>query len=168
VARTILDLAGVLRRPRLERVMDDAEVRELADATPLSVLVERHPGRCGVATIRAIRADHAGPAMTREELERRFVMFLDDHDLPRALVNHQIPGIGECDIVWPEARLVVELDGYETHGARYSFEADRARDRALQVAGWRVIRITWRQLRDDPQRLAEDLRALLRAPARQS
>jgi very-short-patch-repair endonuclease len=164
VARTLLDLAGELPRGRLERALDEAEVRRLGDATPLRELIDRYPRRRGTRTLREIRADHVGAVMTRHELERRFVIFLDDHDLPRPLVNHQIPDIGECDIVWPGARLVVELDGYETHGTRRSFESDRARDRALQVAGWRVVRITWRQLRDDPRQVAADLRVLLSAP----
>ena len=57
--------------------------------------------------------------------------------------------------------MIVELDGHATHGTRASFEDDRARDRALVAAGWRVIRITWRQLRDEPEAVARDLRAAL-------
>src|SRR5204863_5525897 len=44
--------------------------------------------------------------------------------------------------------LVVELDGHAVHGTRTAFERDRARDRAFQAAGWRVIRVTWRQLHE--------------------
>ncbi|CAN5606416.1 hypothetical protein BH20ACT17_BH20ACT17_15680 [soil metagenome] len=161
VARTILDLAGLLPRPRLERVIDDAQLRQLADSTSLRTLLQRYPRRRGVGIINAILADYVAATITREEFEACFLAFLIANSLPRALVNHHIPPVGECDFVWPEARLIVELDGYSTHGTRRSFEADRARDRALHVAGWRVIRITWRQLRDEPKRLAADLRALL-------
>jgi very-short-patch-repair endonuclease len=69
---------------------------------------------------------------------------------------------GELDATWEDARLVVELDGYATHGTRRAFEAHRARDRALQVAGWRVVRITWRQLTTDADTIARQLRSLLR------
>jgi very-short-patch-repair endonuclease len=62
----------------------------------------------------------------------------------------------------PEHRLVAELDGYDTHGTRRAFERDRERDRKLQVAGYRVIRITWRQLTDEPDTIASELRELLR------
>ena len=161
VARTILDLAGLLPRPRLERVIDDAELRQLADATSLRTLLHRYPRRRGVGIINTILADHLAATITRSDFEARFLAFLSANVLPRPLVNHQIERVGECDVVWPEARLVVELDGYATHGTRRSFETDRARDRALHVAGWRVIRVTWRQLRDQPDQLANDLRALL-------
>lgn len=67
----------------------------------------------------------------------------------------------EVDCVWPERRLIVELDGHATHATRASFECDRIRDRMLQAAGWRVVRVTWRQLREDPGAIAADLSALL-------
>ena len=56
-------------------------------------------------------------------------------------MNQRVHGY-EVDFHWPEARLVVELDGYEYHGTRQAFEDDRARDAALTAAGWRVIRVT--------------------------
>jgi very-short-patch-repair endonuclease len=69
----------------------------------------------------------------------------------------------EADCVWREQRLIVELDGHATHATASAFENDRARDRALVAAGWRVMRITWRQLHDRPEMLIRDLRASLTA-----
>ncbi|MDX6690350.1 MAG: hypothetical protein QOG15_1807 [Solirubrobacteraceae bacterium] len=166
VARTLLDLAADHPRPAVERAMHEAEVLRLADSTPLQALIDRYPRRRGTRTLRAIIYERAGDIVTRSEFEDRFIAFLDDHALPRALVNHRIEGIGECDFAWPDQRVIVELDGYQTHGTRGRFEADRARDRALQVAGWRVIRITWRQLHDRPLELAADLRVLLSGQGR--
>jgi Protein of unknown function (DUF559) len=74
--------------------------------------------------------------------------FLDTHGLPRPRTNARIThraGTGEVDAAWPDHRLIVELDGYDVHTTRRSFEDDRARDRALTADGWRVVRITWRQ-----------------------
>jgi very-short-patch-repair endonuclease len=71
----------------------------------------------------------------------------------------------EVDCLWRRQQVVVELDGRDVHDTRHAFEADRARDRALQAAGYRVVRITWRQLRDEPAAVATDLRALLRLAA---
>jgi very-short-patch-repair endonuclease len=48
-----------------------------------------------------------------------------------------------------EARVIVEFDGFAFHGDRIAFEADRLRDAELQARGFRVIRVTWRQLVDD-------------------
>jgi very-short-patch-repair endonuclease len=63
--------------------------------------------------------------------------------------------------VWRRSRLIAELDGRAVHGTAAAFERDRARDRALNAAGWRVVRITWRQLSEEARELAEDLGALL-------
>jgi very-short-patch-repair endonuclease len=61
---------------------------------------------------------------------------------------------------------VAELDSRSFHGTVTAFEQDRERDRALNVAGWRVIRVTWQQLAEGRQALIADLRALLpTAPA---
>lgn len=100
-------------------------------------------------------------------MEDRFFALLDEAGLPRPEVNAQLEIAGtwiEPDFMWPSARLIVELDGYETHGTRAAFESDRARDRALQLAGWRVCRVTWRQLHERPAAVVSELSVLLRDP----
>ena len=69
--------------------------------------------------------------------------------------------IGRVDVAYPAARLVVELDSRRWHDSRTAQESDRQRDNALVAAGWRVIRITWRQLLDDPTGVVSLLRQLL-------
>jgi very-short-patch-repair endonuclease len=55
----------------------------------------------------------------------------------------------------------VEIDGWRYHGTRQAFERDRRKDAALQAAGYRVVRITYRRLRDEPIALSAQLGALL-------
>jgi very-short-patch-repair endonuclease len=95
--------------------------------------------------------------------------FLDAHRLPRPHVNGRVDG-KEVDCLWPEQRLIAELDGFATHGTRTAFETDRARDRAVLLAGYRVTRITWRQVARQPKALAAELDGLLspRGTRRQS
>ena len=69
----------------------------------------------------------------------------------------------EPDAFWPDQRVVVELDSYAIHTTRQAFESDRARDRELTLAGYRVVRITWRQLTTQPDALANQLRTILTA-----
>ena len=105
-----------------------------------------------------------GRNITKHELELRFLAFLDAHRLPRPQVNATVDSTAkEVDCLWPDQRLIAELDGFATHGTRTAFETDRARDRALLVAGHRVVRVTWRQLTEDEQALAGALRSLLDA-----
>jgi very-short-patch-repair endonuclease len=53
------------------------------------------------------------------------------------------------------------MDGWETHRTRNAFESDRAKDAALTAAGYTVVRFTYRQLRDDPDTVAERIKAVL-------
>jgi very-short-patch-repair endonuclease/predicted transcriptional regulator of viral defense system len=160
VARTLLDLAAVVSRPRLERALERAEALRLADRTPLTALLERYPRRQGTRALREILDRGVSPTLTRSELEDRFLALVEGRRLPRPRVNVRI-GTFEVDFLWRAQRLVVELDGRETHISAAAFERDRARDRALQAAGWRVVRVTWRQLHDDANAVADDLARLL-------
>jgi very-short-patch-repair endonuclease/predicted transcriptional regulator of viral defense system len=166
-ARTLLDLAAVLRRPQLERAVERAEALRLADALSLDALLERHRGRQGTAALREMIGSGVEPALTHSELEDLLLAFLDAHGMPRPEVKVNVR-LGnrfiEADFLWRAQRLIVELDGHETHGTRAAFERDRERDRILQTHGWRVIRITWRQLHETPDALAADLAALLTQP----
>jgi very-short-patch-repair endonuclease len=74
--------------------------------------------------------------------------------------NVEIAG-WEVDFLWPEERLIVELDGYRFHSGRTSFERDRRKTAELEDAGFRVLRLSWRQLAEQPTwviaRIAERL-----------
>ena len=72
-----------------------------------------------------------GAGMTRSELEDRFLTWLDDHDLPRPLLNQRV-GSFECDCVWPTARLVVELDTRTFHATGDAFETRKKLMEAIQ------------------------------------
>ena len=162
VARTLLDLAAVVDEHQLARAAERAEALRLASPTSLAALLDRYPRRHGVPAIRTlVEAGRVTATTTRSEIERQFLTLLDAHELPRPLVNERHDAI-EPDFRWTHERLVVELDGFETHGTRAAFERDRARDRALTAAGWRVARVTKRQLEHVPAELAAELRTLLR------
>jgi very-short-patch-repair endonuclease len=165
--RTLLDLAAVLDAGQVERAMNEAEFLRLTDPTSLDDLVDRHRGRPGTRTIRELLKTHTiGATITRSELEARFLRFLDDAVLPRPRMNVSLQLEDrwiEADCVWPDQRVIAELDGHASHATTAGFERDRARDRALQAAGWRVIRITWRQLHEEPDAVARDLERLLKA-----
>jgi very-short-patch-repair endonuclease len=169
VPRTLLDLAAVLTRRQVERAIEEAEARRLTDALSLRDLVERYPRGRGIGVVRAILdAGDLGSTFTRSDLEEAFLAFVRSQALPGPELNADIeiaPGRWtEADCVWRASRVVVELDSRRFHGTRQAFERDRAKDRAFVVAGWTVLRVTWRQLREDADRLAADLRALVYEP----
>jgi very-short-patch-repair endonuclease len=166
VPRTLFDLAAVVRRSHVERAINEADVRRLTDHLSLPDLLRRYPNRKGAPTVRAILV--GGVILTRSDLEADFLELVRAARLPRPEVNLPmlVDGIWiECDFVWREAGVIIELDGRATHATPAAFESDRARDRKLQALGWRTVRITWRQLKDEPEAVGYDLRALLTVSA---
>jgi predicted transcriptional regulator of viral defense system len=163
--RTVFDLAATLPTMRqLERAMNEAEVRQLRDRVSLPMLLERYPRRRGSRRVRALLASREPGGITRNDFEELFVAFLDEYRLPRPRLNPTLTLRGrffEPDCMWPQQRLLVELDGRAVHGTDRAFEDDRQRDRILLAEGWRWARVTWRQLRDEPAAIADDLRAAL-------
>jgi hypothetical protein len=160
-ARTILDLAAMLPRRPLERVLDQAENARLTDVASLVALARAHRGHHGASRlIEALDRHTPGTTLTRSELEERFLALCDANGLPRPLVNHVVEG-RERDFVFAAERLVVETDGWQHHQGRGAFEEDRRRDAVLLRAGYRTLRVTHRQLTSDGDDVAATLRAVL-------
>jgi hypothetical protein len=127
VPRTLLDLAATIQPHRLERALAQAQRLQLYDHRAIADVIARSNGHR--ATTALTKAiSREDPKWTRSELE-----------------------------YWPTHRLIVELDGWETHRTRAAFEQDRARDAALTAAGWRVVRFTWHEPRDTIQRRLQAL-----------
>jgi very-short-patch-repair endonuclease len=163
VPRTLLDLSAVVQRDELRSAVRQAEQLRLADRLWLGDLIDRYPRRPGVPNLRALVEEaRAELPRVRSDLEERFQAFLLDAAVPMPATNVLIEG-HEVDCAWEQQRLVVELDSRSAHDTRDAFEADRARDRRLGAAGWRVVRITWRQLHQTPREVERDLQRLLAA-----
>lgn len=65
------------------------------------------------------------------------------------------------DLLFEANRLIVEFDGFAVHGTRQAFESDRVRQNRLVLAGYRVLRYTWRRLQDDPDGIVAEIRTAL-------
>jgi Protein of unknown function (DUF559) len=165
VPRTVLDLAAVAPRRQVERALNEVEVQGLTDRLSIPDLLARYPGRRGSAVLRALLDDdESARGITRSALEERFVALIDSYGLPRPRLNADLSVGGRFfspDCLWMDERLIVELDGRAVHATRRAFEADRERDRLMLAEGWRVMRVTWRQLCDQESAVAADLRRAL-------
>jgi very-short-patch-repair endonuclease len=168
-ARTAFDLAAIARDQReLERAWNELEARRLTSRVSVPQLLERYPGRPGTPALRALLGSDDPGGVTRNDFEEAFVTLLDAHGLPRPSLNADLQIRGrfiEVDCLWRPERLALELDGRDVHARKAAFESDKLRDRQLLVEGWRPARVTWAQLRDEPEAVAADLRALLRPAA---
>jgi putative AbiEi antitoxin of type IV toxin-antitoxin system/uncharacterized protein DUF559 len=152
VARTLLDLADVLDRQALKRVITEAEYTHQFDLTAINAVVQNNPGRSGAKLMAAVGG--AGDR-THSQLEDRFLAFLARHGVQPPQTGVWLEGY-EVDVVWMRAGLVVELDGLAAHTTSTTFNADRLRDRRLWRAGFRTMRLT-NQALDDEEAVLDDL-----------
>jgi very-short-patch-repair endonuclease len=113
---------------------------------------EAQEGRRGLAPLRRVFDHLHGPTLTRSEAEERLLALVRAARLPPPELNVRVRG-HEVDLLWREARLVVEVDGYAYHSGRAAFERDRLRDAELQAKGFTVMRVTWKQIVSEPEAL---------------
>lgn len=156
-ARTVLDNA---LDPDLEELIGTAFAKGLANEMQIEQAIARCPTRRGIRRLRKFLNQDGGPRRTRSWAERRLLALIRQAGLPVPLTNRQLLGF-QVDALWPEHRLVVEVDGERFHGGRRAFDNDRARDAALVAAGYRVIRFTARQLEECPLVVLTQLAAAL-------
>jgi very-short-patch-repair endonuclease len=161
-ARALLDISLSLPSRSLERAADEAERRKLCGADALQEMVRRHRGHRGTSRIRHLLLTHeVGSTPTRFALEEAFLNLVRKHNLPRPLINHPLLDY-VLDAFWPEQRLIVELDGRESHGTAAAFQRDRDRDTRLQSHGFRTMRFTWFDVTRRPAVVADRVRRALR------
>ena len=169
--RTIFDLAGVEPTDRVAIALDDALSRKLCTLRQINqvffALARR--GRKGTAAMRALLEERGeGYVPPASELERLARQVFAAGGLPQPDFEVELGAdqfIGRVDCLWRPQRLIVELDGHRFHSSTSARRADRERSNRLVAAGWRVIRITWEDLRDRPHEVVEQLRTALAAAA---
>lgn len=157
-ARTFLDCAPDLPDKRLARMAADARRSgHLRHAQLLDVLA-RFPTHPGCRRMRTTLEGLGSP--TRSEFEDAFIEVCTTFGLPTPLVNVRLAGL-EVDAFFPAERLIVELDGWDFHRDRHSFEGDRDRDADTLAAGAATVRVTRERMTQMPRREAERLHAIL-------
>ena len=160
-AQTLLDIAGVVRFTQLRRALAEAEYLRLVTLEEVAAVLGR--GRRGSATLRAALECHRPQlAHTRSLMEEKFALLCERYSLTPPAVNVWIAG-WLVDAVWFEHKVVVELDGRAAHSLSRAIEADHRRDLDLRAAGYTVLRYTWRQVTQEADLVAADVRRALRA-----
>jgi AbiEi antitoxin C-terminal domain len=145
-ARTLLDLSAVVKPPDLATAIDRAERLRIFDLGTVVELLERAAGRRGARALRRAIAAYE-PSTQKSVLERRFKALLRTApDIPTPSFNAAVDGeqdTHEVDAFWPASRLAIQLDGFDFHRTRRDRERDAASDADLELAGHRVVRLTW-------------------------
>lgn len=163
--RTIVDLglvvptvlvAAALRRGisgRLVTLKDARHIRELLG----------RQGRNGTGILGEVIDVHVLDGEKSEsELESRLLDLRRRFDLPMLTVQHEVWACGRCiarvDAAYPALKLAIEVDGFEFHSTPEAFQRDRTRQNELVALGWTVLRFTWKDITQHPERVATTIR----------
>jgi very-short-patch-repair endonuclease len=143
VARTLLDLATRYDHRALLRTLAEAEFHH--DLRPADVERTLRRGHPGSARLRAALNAHApGHGEAKSRLERRFRALLVRRGIELPLRNEPL-GPWTVDCLWPERRVVVELDGRQHERPRQA-DSDDDRDLWLRRNGYVARRYGTRQV----------------------
>jgi hypothetical protein len=156
-ARTALEIAPRLSGRQLSKAVNDAENTGYLRRDDLLEILARLPHAPGAPALREV----AGAGVLRSPLEFDFRGFAVEYDLPEALTNVEVAGY-VVDVLFPEEKVIVELDSWAFHRDRASFEEQRERDAATLQAGYLTVRETRERLHVTPMREAERLHDILR------
>ncbi|MDQ3759073.1 MAG: DUF559 domain-containing protein [Actinomycetota bacterium] len=157
---TCLHLCGLLTQRSAERAVVKAARRKEFSIERATALCDRSRGRAGLGRFRAIIArDLTAELRALSELELRFLEIVRRHELPMPEVNRDVESF-MVDAIWRAERVVVELDGFEFHSLPKDLRRDNERNRKLVLAGYKLVRYTWDDLKA-PAKIARGLSLLL-------
>lgn len=157
-ARTVLDEAPRLTDQRLTRMVNDARHSRFLHLDALADVIDRNPTHPGAKRLRPFVRTRSG--LTRSELEDRFVAFAKRYGLPTPETN--VPLLGYIvDVLFPAEKVIVEVDSWEFHRFRSTFESDRNRDADMLAAGFLTVRVTDSRMAQNPEQEAQRLNTIL-------
>jgi very-short-patch-repair endonuclease len=151
--RTWIDLEHEVSDDDFVRALQQVSFKRLLNLSEARAILNRRPSR----RINMLLRD---PILVQTELEARLAKLCDRYGFPRPLTQQAVEA-KRVDFFWPDQRLVVETDGWEGHGTRTAFQADRATSNAFQLAGYTILRFTYDDLEERPATVARQLRAAL-------
>jgi hypothetical protein len=157
-ARTFLDVARRLTDDELDRDINNSLHSPWLTVNQLAEMLDRHPRH--PATKRLLHYVTTDDGPTRSILEREFPAFCRHHGLPQPQLGATV-GRHTVDALFPDEKVIVELDGWRYHNTRVDFETDRDRDANTTALGYVTVRITKRRIERTPDREADRLRAIL-------
>ena len=169
VARTLVDLSGVFPPDRLEWALDRLLAERQVALGYLQCRLEAlgTQGRAGAGILVDLISRRLGePLPSRSDFERELRRVLVSAGLPPAEMEHPVSlpnGHGaRIDFVFPDALLAVKADSYRHHSSLRDWSRDRARNSELVTLGWRVLPVTYREMKVNPEGVADQIRRALR------
>jgi very-short-patch-repair endonuclease len=157
--RTIIDLSVGRDERTVERLINDADARNVLRADTLRAELDRRRGQPGVPVLTSI-LDRDSFVLTDSELERLFVPLAIEAGRPKPRSQQRF-GPHRVDFFFAELNLVVECDSLRYHRTAQQQAEDIARDHAHVKAEREWIRFTHHQIAHDPAYVVAMLGALV-------
>ncbi|HET7590753.1 MAG TPA: DUF559 domain-containing protein [Solirubrobacterales bacterium] len=168
-SRTIVDVAGLASPKLLAATVEQAAVSRVLNVSEIDEILVEHRRRGTKKLHRVLEPwrRYSPRVRLRSRMEAKMLPLLTQQALPIPECNEKLR-IGretfEVDFLWREQRVVVETDGGRFHDNPAAQSRDGHRNRALAQAGYRVPRIGWDELRDEPDRTIAEIRRFLTSP----
>ncbi|WP_110917312.1 endonuclease domain-containing protein, partial [Mycolicibacterium holsaticum] len=104
---------------------------------------------------------HAASDGARSEAERLLVKLLKGAGVTGWQTNYPVSGY-RVDVAFPNAKVVIEVDGWAFHSDAETFVKDRRRQNVIALLGWQVLRFTWLDLTEHPDRVLAEIKLACR------
>lgn len=162
---TLIGLVEVANADVLGRCLDRAQRKGCVRGADLMAALSGRgsQGRSGVSVLRRVLAERGYPEIHASVLERRTLAVLRAAALPEPKREFGTgPGMRyRVDFAWPNTRVLLEVDGFDTHGTPEALQADLARQNELVSAGWAPLRYTWRDITQTPGQVTRQVGEML-------
>jgi very-short-patch-repair endonuclease len=166
--RLVIDLAWCFPRPRyLEYVVHAARRKRLITYDSMRATFERHArrGLRGIAALRVV-LDAWDPESrpTDSDMETMLLLTLRDHGLPEPVLQYEI-GDFRVDAAYPRAHIAIEYDSKQEHSDEFQVASDARRRNELQANGWVVLSARHAELKRGGDKLAAEIKRIMRRRA---
>lgn len=167
--RTIIDLAGICGLDALTAAVEEAAVLGILDVAAIDQILSeaRRRGTRRLNHLLESWRRYSPRMRIRSRMEAKMLPLLTHYSLPIPETNAELRVGGrtfEVDFLWRSQRVVVETDGGRFHDNPLAQQRDATRNQLLARAGYRVPRLGWDQLRDEPEQTIAEISRFLRSP----
>jgi very-short-patch-repair endonuclease len=152
--RTFIDLEHEVDDDDLAQALREVQYQRRFNLKEAQALLARRPSRKLTALLKDL-------ILVQNRLEARLIKLCDRYKLPRPLTQQVVRTGQRVDFLWPDHHLIVETDGWEAHGTRTAFQADRTASNTLQLAGYTILRFTDADVEHRPTEVARQLKRAL-------
>lgn len=162
LARTFLDIAATEPRRVVERALDGADTERVFDRRLLEARIPRGSGVAGARLLWSVLDEHLpGTTISRSDYEEGMLALCRRYALPHPVMNQHI-GMWEADFLWPDYRLVVEVQSTKYHATSQRMARDSIKEGELMAAGYLVLHVVDRHIVHEPERVATLVAGVLR------